>query len=68
MAIATAVTRGAFVYVYDEKNRHMLTLAAGHTPEDGLTGYTSSTVSVRWGGFIDTYNAKGGQISTHAAG
>jgi hypothetical protein len=68
MAIATAIKRGAFVYVYDEKNRHILMLSAGSKPEDGLTGYTSSTVSVRRGGFINTYNEKGGQISTHAAG
>lgn len=67
MAIATAVKRGAFVYVYDEKNRQVLTLSAGNKPEDGLTGYTSSTVSVRRGGFIYTYNEKGGQISMHAA-
>jgi hypothetical protein len=38
MAIATAVKRGAFIYVYDEKNRQILTLSAGNKPEDGLTG------------------------------
>ncbi len=68
MAIATAIKRGAFVYVYDEKNWQILPLSAGSKPEDGLTRYTSSTVSVRRGGFIYTYNEKGGQISTHAAG
>jgi hypothetical protein len=67
MAIATAVERGAFVYVYDEKGRQILTISTGNKPADGLTGYTSSTVSVRRGGFIYTYNEKGGQISTHTA-
>jgi hypothetical protein len=38
MAIATAIKRGAFVYVYDEKNRHILTLSVGSKPEDGLMG------------------------------
>jgi len=50
------------------KNRHILTLSTEHKPEDGLAGYTSSTVSMRRGSFIYTYNEKGGQISTHAAG
>ncbi|HEX9871590.1 MAG TPA: hypothetical protein VGC99_23910 [Candidatus Tectomicrobia bacterium] len=46
MAIATAIKRGSSVYVYDEKGRQILTLTAGPKPEDGLTGYTSTTVSV----------------------
>ena len=50
MAIATAVKRGSVVYVYDEKNRLLLSITAGHKPEDGLVGYTSTTVSVRRGG------------------
>jgi hypothetical protein len=56
MPIATAVERGSFVYVYDEKGRQILTITAGNKPEDGLTGYTSTTVSVRRGGdsFIRT--------------
>jgi hypothetical protein len=61
MAIATAATRGAFVYVYDEKNRQILTLSAGNKPEDGLTGDTSSTVSVRRGGFIYTTTRRAGR-------
>ena len=28
------------------KGRQILTLSAGNKPEDGLTGYTSTTVSV----------------------
>jgi hypothetical protein len=67
MPIATAIKRGSFVYVYDEKGRQILTISAGSKPEDGLTGYTSTTVSVRRGGFIYTYNDKGRQISTHSA-
>jgi hypothetical protein len=67
MPIATAVKRGSFVYVYDEKGRQILSLSAGSKPEDGLTGYTSTTVSVRRGGFIYTYNEKGQQISSHSA-
>ena len=35
MAIATAVQRGAFVYVYDEKGRQLATIAAGIGPMTG---------------------------------
>jgi hypothetical protein len=67
MAIATAIKRGSSVYVYDEKGRQILTISAGNKPEDGLTGYTSTTVSVRRGGSIYTYDDKGRQISSHSA-
>jgi hypothetical protein len=67
MPIATAVQRGSLVYVYDEKGRHMITIPAGYKPEDGLTGYTSATVSVRRGGLVYTYNEKGRQISVTSA-
>jgi hypothetical protein len=67
MAIGTAIKRGTFVYVYDEKGRQLFSIGAGYRPEDGLTGYTSTTVSVRRGGFIYTYNEKGQQISAHSA-
>jgi hypothetical protein len=67
MSIATAVKRGGYVYVYDEKGRTLTVISAGNRPEDGLTGYTSTTVSVRRGGYIYTYNEKGGQISVISA-
>jgi hypothetical protein len=67
MAIATAIKRGSSVYVYDEKGRQILTISAGNKPEDGLTGYTSTTVSVRRGGSIYTYDDKGRQICCHSA-
>jgi hypothetical protein len=66
MPIATAVKRGSFVYVYDEKGRQILSISAGNKPEVGLTGYTSTTVSVRRGGFVYTYDEKGRQISSHS--
>jgi hypothetical protein len=67
MPIGTAVRRGSFVYVYDEKGRQLTAIAAGNQPEDGLTGYTSTTVSVRRGSFIYTYDEKGRQVSTTPA-
>jgi hypothetical protein len=52
MAIGNAVERDHFVYVYDEKGHHLTTLFAGNGPEDGLKGYTSTTVNVRLGACV----------------
>ena len=60
MSIGSAVQRGSFVYVYDEKGRQLATVPAG----EGMQGYTGSTVSVRRGAFIHTYDERGRQIST----
>ena len=57
--ISVAIEKGAFVYVYDEKN-HLLFSKSGQ-----LEGYTSDTVSVRRGDYIYTYDEKGSQISSH---
>ncbi|SFU82934.1 hypothetical protein SAMN05216339_1214 [Nitrosomonas eutropha] len=61
MAIGNAVQRGAFVYVYDENNRQIASIPSGNDKNDGLTGYTGSTVNVRRGAFIYTYDEKGRQ-------
>jgi hypothetical protein len=41
-----------FVYVYDEKGYHLSTLFIGNGPDDGLKGYTSTTVNVRLGACV----------------
>lgn len=61
MAIGNAVQRGSFVYVYDENNRQIASIPAGSGKDDGLKGYTGSTVNVRRGSFIYTYDEKGRQ-------
>ena len=63
MAIGSAVQRSSFVYVYDEKGRQFAALPAGSGPNDGLKGYTSTTVSVRRGSFVYTYDERGRQTS-----
>jgi hypothetical protein len=60
MAIGSAVQRGSWVYVYDEKGRQLTTVAAG----EGLQGFTGSSVSVRRGAWIYTFDEKGRQIAT----
>jgi hypothetical protein len=67
MAIGNAVERDHFVYVYDEKGHQLGTLFAGNGPEDGLKGYTSTTVNVRIGALIYTYSAEGRQLSSTLA-
>lgn len=63
MAIGSAVQKGRFVYVYDERGRQLTSIAAGMQSGDGLQGYTSSTVSIRKGSFLYVYNEKGRQLS-----
>lgn len=64
MAIAAAVQRGAFVYVYDENNRMINSHSAGGGPNDGLVGFTGSSVSIRRGSFIYIYDEKGRQTGS----
>lgn len=67
MAIGNAVQKGRSVYVYDEKGRILFTKSAGSGKDDGLTGYTNSTVNIRIGNTIYTYNEKSGIVSTTSA-
>lgn len=59
MAIASAVQRGSFVYVYNERGATLTTLPAGNKQGDGLHGFTSTTVSVRRGNSVYVYDEKG---------
>jgi hypothetical protein len=61
MAIASVVQRSFSIYIYDEKGRQLGIVAAGSDPNDGLEGYTNSTVSVRRGNSIYIYDEKGRQ-------
>jgi hypothetical protein len=67
MAIGNAVQRGAFIFIYDEKGFKTGTVSAGTGGEDGLKGYTSSTLNVRRGAFVYSHDEKGRQISTTSA-
>lgn len=66
--IVTAVQRGSQVYVYGQGQRQLCAIFAGNGPDDGLHGFTSSSVSVRRGRNIYTYDAQGRQISSTFAG
>jgi hypothetical protein len=47
MAIAAAVQRGAFVYLYDKDGIPLSVVPAGTGPQEGLKGFTSETVTVQ---------------------
>ena len=63
MAIANAVQRGTFVYIYDELGRQIGIVPAA----DGLHGFTSGSVSIRQGSIIYIYDEKGRQTGTTPA-
>lgn len=58
MAISTAVQRGGWVYVYDEKGISRISL------NGQLHGFTSSTVSIKRGNWIYVYDEHGGFVSS----
>jgi hypothetical protein len=59
--IQTAVQKGNFVYVYNEKGIQIFSKSGT------LHGFTASSVSVKIGNFIYVYNEKGNQIASHSA-
>jgi hypothetical protein len=62
MPIASAIQRGSAVYVYDERNRQLFSRTIGTKPQDGLVGYTATTVSIRVGNLVTTYDVTGRQL------
>ncbi len=67
MAIGSAFERGSLIYVYDENGRTLFSKACGSGHEDGLLGFTGSTVTVRFGSVIYTYDERGMTIYAKAA-
>lgn len=61
MTIGSAVQKGTTVYIYDEKGHQIANVSAGSGKEDGLKGYTSTTVTVRRGTTLYTFDEKGHQ-------
>jgi hypothetical protein len=64
LAIDNIVEWGALVHAYDAGGRPLTTIYTGHGPQDGLVDYTSSTINVRRGRFLISYNEKGQIISS----
>jgi hypothetical protein len=68
MAIGNAVQRGGFVTIYNEKGIQIATVGVpSSSPDDGLKGYTSSRVNIKFGGFIHSYDERGINVGTTPA-
>jgi hypothetical protein len=67
MAIGSAMERGSFIFAYDEHGHVLFSKAIGNGADDGLIGFTGSTVTVRLGSIIYTYGADGTTIYAKAA-
>ena len=68
MAIGNVIEKHRVAYVYDERGRQIASIALqGNQPDDGLKGYTSSTVNIQRGNTIYTYNEHGRTIAARGA-
>ena len=59
MAIGSAIERGSQVFVYNETGQMLYSKPKGSGPEDGLLGFTGSTVTVRAGSVVFIYGLHG---------
>jgi thioredoxin-related protein len=64
MAISSAVESGPSIILYNEKGSIIAAIPRGSGQNDGLRGYTASSVSVRSGPAILIYNDKGGLVGS----
>ena len=67
MAIGSAIERGSLICAYDENGYTLFSKARGNGPNDGLLGFTGSTVTARYGSIIYTYDENGMTIFAKAA-
>jgi hypothetical protein len=67
MAIGSAIERGSYIYVYDERGTTLFQKARGSGAKDGLLGFTGATVTVRFGSIIYTYGERGETVFAKAA-
>ena len=67
MAIGSAIERGSLIYVFDERGSTLFAKAKGAGPKDGLVGFTSSSVTIRFGGAIYTFGENGMTLYAESA-
>ena len=67
MAIGSAIERGSLICVYDEHGSTLFQKSRGSGATDGLLGFSSSTVTARYGSVIYTYDEKGMTLYAKAA-
>ena len=67
MAIGRAIERGSLIQVFDEHGHTLFSKARGNGRNDGLIGFTSSTVTARYASTILMYDEAGITICAKAA-
>jgi hypothetical protein len=67
MAIVSAIERRSLIQVFDEHGHTLFSKAQGNGRNDGLLGFTGSTVTVRFGSIICTYDQNGITIYAKSA-
>ena len=65
--IGSAIERGPLICAFDEHGMTLFSKAKGSGPNDGLLGFSGSTVTVRFGSIIYTYDEKGMTLYAKAA-
>ena len=65
--IGSALERGSLICAFDEHGMTLFSKAKGSGPNDGLLGFSGSTVTVRFGSIIYTYDEKGMTLYAKAA-
>jgi hypothetical protein len=65
--IGSAMERGSLICVFDERGITLFQKAKGSGPHDGLLGFTGSTVTVRFGSVIYTYDESGRSLYAKSA-
>jgi hypothetical protein len=65
--IGSAVERGSLIFVFDEDGRTLFSKAKGSGPDDGLLGFSSSSITVRFGPVIYTYDEDGYTLNAESA-
>ena len=67
MAIGSAIERGSLIQVFDEHGTTLFSKARGNGPNDGLIGFTGSTVTARYGSVTGAFCPEGQTIYAKAA-
>jgi hypothetical protein len=65
--IGSAIERASLICAFDEHGMTLFSKAKGSRPHDGLLGLSGSTVTVRFGSVIYTYDEKGMRLYAKVA-
>lgn len=62
--IKTAIQKGRYIYIYNERGVQSASIIVSDLPMSGLQGFTTETVSVRQGNAIMTYDEMGHEVAS----